>query len=397
MEKLVPVVQALSQTRNLDAVIAIVRQAARDLTGADGATFVLRDNGKCYYAEENAISPLWKGQRFPLETCISGWVMLNRRPAVIEDIYEDPRIPADAYRPTFVKSLAMVPIRMEDPVGAIGNYWAVNRLPTVEEVSVLQTLANFTSVAMENVELYAHLEEKIEALQKSNGELSSFAWAASHDLKTPLRAIHSLAEWIEEDCANGESGKAKEHLQALRQRVQRMNALLDSVLDYTQVESRSTQIQDEFADGNTLKDDILALVDLPPGFELTFAGAFDQVSVPRLAAQRIFSNLIGNAVKHHDRDSGTIEVDACRDGPNYRFSVRDDGPGIPAEYHAKIFEMFQTLKTRDTTGGSGMGLALVKKVVAAFGGAITVGPAPVRGAVFQFTLPAKMDRLKIPD
>jgi GAF domain-containing protein len=161
MERLVSVVQELSHARSLDEVMKIVRYAARDLTHADGATFVLRDNGYCYYAEENAIGPLWKGKRFPLETCISGWAMLNGRPAVIEDIYKDARIPHDAYRPTFVKSLVMVPIRRKNPIGAIGNYWARVRQPTEEEVAILQALADVTSVALENADLYAQLQGKI--------------------------------------------------------------------------------------------------------------------------------------------------------------------------------------------------------------------------------------------
>src|SRR5689334_23022439 len=98
MQHLVTVVQRLSLARNLETVMAIVRRAARELTGADGATFVLRDGDLCYYADEDAISPLWKGQRFPLDTCISGWAMLNRQPVLIEDIYADARIPHDAYR-----------------------------------------------------------------------------------------------------------------------------------------------------------------------------------------------------------------------------------------------------------------------------------------------------------
>lgn len=113
MEDLIGVVQQLSLARDVAAVTDIVRSAARSLTGADGATFVLRDGDQCFYAEEDAIAPLWKGQRFPMSACISGWVMLNGQPAVIDDIYADPRIPADAYRPTFVKSLAMVPVRRE--------------------------------------------------------------------------------------------------------------------------------------------------------------------------------------------------------------------------------------------------------------------------------------------
>ena len=165
--ELVGAIQRLSLARSVAEVQEIVRGAARRLTGADGATFVLRDGAQCHYVDEDAISPLWKGQRFPLEACISGWAMLNRRPAVIEDIYADERIPHDAYRPTFVKSLAMVPIRTRDPVGAIGNYWATQHRPTDQEVELLQALADSTAVAMENVRVYAELEqERLETLQR---------------------------------------------------------------------------------------------------------------------------------------------------------------------------------------------------------------------------------------
>jgi len=124
-----------------------VRAAARELCGADGATFVLRDGPYCYYADEDAISPLWKGQRFPLETCISGWAMLDGRAAAIENNDADERIPHAAYRPTFVRSLAMVPIRRIDPIGAIGNYWAEQHQPTEEEIELLQALADSTAVS----------------------------------------------------------------------------------------------------------------------------------------------------------------------------------------------------------------------------------------------------------
>jgi len=164
---LVSAIQELSLVRSVADVQAVVRVAARRLTGADGATFVLRDGDSCYYADEHAISPLWKGQRFPITSCISGWVMLNRRPAVIEDIYADDRIPHAAYRPTFVRSLAMVPIRTREPIGAIGTYWAVHHLPTEQEVELLQALADSTAVAMENVRAYQELEEaRMETLQR---------------------------------------------------------------------------------------------------------------------------------------------------------------------------------------------------------------------------------------
>jgi len=179
MERLIGAVQELLLARDLATIQRIVRTAARELTGADGATFVLRDNGYCYYADEDAISPLWKGRRFPIQTCISGWAMLNRKPAVIEDIYRDARIPHEAYRPTFVKSLAMVPIRTLDPVGAIGNYWAAIRQPSEQEVRLLQALADSTAVAMENQQVYQELEQRVEArtaeLQAANEEIRNLS------------------------------------------------------------------------------------------------------------------------------------------------------------------------------------------------------------------------------
>lgn len=185
MKALVETVQQLSLARDLNTIMDVVRHAARQLTGADGATFVLKDNDQCYYAEEDAISPLWKGQRFPLTSCISGWAMINRKAAVIEDIYVDPRIPHDAYRATFVKSLAMVPIRTMNPIGAIGNYWAEPHMPTRSEVFLLQSLADITSVSIENVYMY-------EEMRTQNKQLADVAFLQSHQLRAPVANIQGL-------------------------------------------------------------------------------------------------------------------------------------------------------------------------------------------------------------
>jgi DNA-binding CsgD family transcriptional regulator len=163
LDKLVAAVQELSLARTLDAVTEVVRRTARRLAGADGASFVLKDGDECHYADEDAIAPLWKGRRFPMHLCISGWVMLNRCPAVIPDIYADARIPVDAYRPTFVRSMVIVPIRTMAPVGAIGTYWAEHRQPSPWEVKALQALADSTAVALENVYLCEQLEGQAKA------------------------------------------------------------------------------------------------------------------------------------------------------------------------------------------------------------------------------------------
>jgi diguanylate cyclase (GGDEF)-like protein len=159
LASLLGAVQELSLARCVEDVQQVVRVAARELAGADGATFVLRDGDRCFYADEYAIAPLWKGQKFPLEACISGWAMLNRQSVAIEDIYADERIPHDAYRPTFVKSLVMVPIRRVDPLGAIGLYWASQHQATEKEIGLAQALADSTAVAMEHVRVLGELKE----------------------------------------------------------------------------------------------------------------------------------------------------------------------------------------------------------------------------------------------
>jgi GAF domain-containing protein len=147
-DRLADAIDRLSRARTLDQVMRIVRRSARDLSGADGVTFVLRDGDRCYYAEENAIAPLWKGKRFPLASCISGWVMTKRQPVAIPDVFADPRIPAPIYRSTFVRSMAMVPVRDGDPVAAIGAYWAEPHTATEDELTVLRVLADASALAL---------------------------------------------------------------------------------------------------------------------------------------------------------------------------------------------------------------------------------------------------------
>ncbi|MCX6402119.1 MAG: sensor domain-containing diguanylate cyclase [Propionibacteriales bacterium] len=162
VERLLLAIQHLSLAPDLDAVQAVVRTAARELADCDGATFVLRDGERCYYADEDAIEPLWKGLRFPLEACISGWAMLHGTHVVIPDIYADARIPFEAYRPTFVKSLVMMPVRSIDPIAAIGAYWAHEHTATDDEVALLQGLANAASVALDKVAVHGQLASAVE-------------------------------------------------------------------------------------------------------------------------------------------------------------------------------------------------------------------------------------------
>ncbi|WP_085832256.1 HD domain-containing phosphohydrolase [Clostridium merdae] len=176
MERLLQVVQQLSAAHDIHTVMNLVRHSVRDLTQADGATFVLREEDDCFYAQEDAIFPLWQGKRFPIQSCISGWVMLNRSPVIIEDVYSDPRIPIEAYKNTFVKSLAMVPIKTIEPIGAIGCYWAKQHYATPEQLKVLQVLADSATIALDNIHYQNIFAEKTKQLENAiDGTLLAIA------------------------------------------------------------------------------------------------------------------------------------------------------------------------------------------------------------------------------
>ena len=175
MTDFIEVIQKLSQARDMPTVQDTVRRAVCRLTAADGVTFVLCEGDECHFIDEEAVGPLFKGQRFPMSNCVSGWAMMNRRPAIIEDVCSDSRVPQDTYRRTFVKSLVVVPIRTIDPIGAIGIYWATRHRPTDDEVHLLQALADTTAVALENVRVITELEDRVKArtaeLEATNRQL----------------------------------------------------------------------------------------------------------------------------------------------------------------------------------------------------------------------------------
>lgn len=394
VEQLVSVVQELSLARDLETVMAIVRHAARDLTGADGATFVLRENGQCYYADEEAIAPLWKGRRFPMETCISGWAMLNRQAAVIEDIYVDDRIPHDAYRPTFVKSLAMVPIRARDPIGAIGNYWASRHRPTAQEVELLQALADTTAVALENVQAYSDLENRVQertaALELANKELESFSYAVSHDLRAPLRHVEGFSNALVEDCADELSDSARAHLERICRAVRRMDRLIEDLLGlsratqapiYKSEVNLSRMARDIAAELNTGSPD--RKVELVIGDDLIVIGDQRLLHV-------VVTNLLSNAWKFTGkRADARIEFTraASAEGED-TYCVRDNGAGFNMKYADRLFSVFQRLHSDKDFPGTGVGLATVQRIIRKHGGRIWAESSPGQGAAFYFTFPS---------
>jgi len=390
MEHLVGVVQALSQARDIATVTRITRDAARELTGADGATFVLRDGAQCYYADENAIAPLWKGKRFPLEACVSGWVMTHAEPATIPDIYDDPRVPTEAYRPTFVKSLAMVPIRREAPIGAIGNYWATPHSPTREEIAVLQALADTSSVALENARLYEELNARVDQLEvqgklvrEQRDSLEVFTHALAHDLKEPVRTVRAFSDMIVHHA--GSPDETQTYFEFVCKAADRMAMLVDTVFAYTQLHDPSRMTRTAVA-----MDKIIAGVRDNLGRLIAEHGAAVTADpLPRLQAHpvhigQVLQNLIANAITHNRRPV-TVHVSVEETEDHWQFRVRDNGVGVAPEDQLRIFQPFKRLNL--TEEGAGLGLSICHKIIDMHGGRIWCESGDGDGASFLFTLP----------
>lgn len=397
---LIDVVQRLSLARDLDSVVRIVRTAARELTGADGATVVLRDNGKCYYVEEDAISPLWKGLRFPMETCISGWTMLNKQAVAIEDIYQDPRIPHDAYRPTFVKSLAMVPIRTIDPIGAIGNYWASHHVATPEELKLLQSLADIAAVTFENVTLYSELEQRVKdrtaELQEANKSLEAYSHSISHDLRSPLRTIKGFVNILMEDLVEdlGEDAiRNHQHtVNRINNGVDRMDSLIEGLLSFAQLGKRKVVTSQV-----SMQQMVAELVEGVKGenpsrvFEFTI-GELPDIEADSVLIRQVWTNLLSNAAKYSGkRDVSVITVGSTEEEERIIYFVKDNGAGFDITSAEKLFGIFQRMHSVREFEGIGIGLSLARSIVEKHGGKIWAEAKVEEGATFYFSLPKGSD------
>lgn len=231
----------------------------------------------------------------------------------------------------------------------------------------------------------ADLRRSNEQLIRANAELDDFVYTASHDLRAPLTGIGSVVQWIlEDDRALAE--ESRKRLLIIRGRIQRMQRLLNDIRDYART-GRYSEPSGPLISAAELAAEVAATAHVPHGFSINYDSSLNSVLVQRVPLEQVLHNLVNNAIKHHDKPAGAVNISVARHGRWLRFSVRDDGPGIPEEYRESIFEMFKTLRPRDEVEGSGMGLALVRKIVTSMGGRCGVEPVAHRGANFWFEWP----------
>ncbi len=517
------IIKELSSARTRDNIISIIKKSARNLLGADGITFVLKENDHCHYVEEDSIEPLWKGKKFPLTDCLSGWAMLNKQIAIVDDVTTDPRAPADVYVSTFIKSLVIVPVNMQDPIAAIGFYWGRRYRPTDQEIELISTLADATARAIENVGLYNELEkivlertneltdlynnapcgyhsldsngmyvrvnetelkwlgytydelvgkkkfddlltdegkrvfalnfpvfkkqgwikdleydmvrkdgsilpvilsataimdengdylvsrstiidntERKQAeetmfqtqlkLESLNQELEAFVYSVSHDLRAPLRAIDGFARILTEDYQHVLDAEGQRLCKIINDNAAKMAQLIDGLLALSRFGRAA--INYATVDMHELAQSVFhEIMEANPDKKIHFkTGKLPQACCDKLLIRQVLFNLLSNAVKFtRNKENPIIEIKARQTDTENIYTVIDNGSGFNPEYSNKLFKVFQRLHKHDEFEGTGVGLAIVQRIISRHGGRVWAESELNKGSSFYFTIPKKVN------
>ncbi len=223
--------------------------------------------------------------------------------------------------------------------------------------------------------------------QKKNRELDQFSYIVTHDLKAPLRAAKNLLDWITEDVKINCSAETQNSITTLANRLNYMDRLITDILNYSR--TGKTDLEKEHVDTNELVAEVISNLDIHHRFKIHVEENLPKIHAPRIYVQQVFMNLISNAAKYHDKQNGVIEIRYTVHHGHVEFSVSDDGPGIDPKYHGKIFELFQTLNVKESNDGTGVGLAIVKKIVTDIKGKIKVESQVNKGSKFIVEWPHK--------
>jgi signal transduction histidine kinase len=400
LERLNTVGRTIASELDHRKLAQVVIDAATELTGAQfGAFFhnVTDDRIESYmvYAVSGLPRDAFAKLALPRNTAILAPVFLGHTSVRAADVTQDPRygknyphkgVPEG--HPT-VRSYLAVPVVSRDgsPIGGLFfGHAKIGAFSDGAERTAVE-LAAHAATAMDNARLYDEARRLIANLEKANAELDQFAYAASHDLRAPLRGISNLASWIDEDLPETTAPTTKEHLRLLKVRAARMDRLIQGLLELARI-GRARQ-KPARVDVTELLHETIELANPREEARIMMIGEMPMLVTERAALQQVFQHLIGNALQHAGRDDVVVRISAIDRGDEWELAISDNGVGIPREHQARVWQLFQTLQSRDIVESTGIGLAIVRKQVESNGGRVWIDPTTTTGATLRFTWPKR--------
>jgi signal transduction histidine kinase len=399
-ERLNALGRTITAELDLSRLAQTVVDAATELTGAEiAALFYNIEEGRIgselSYAVSGTSRELFSRLPLPRNTALLAPALLGQSSLRLADVTSDPRhaknyphrgVP-DGHPP--VRSYLAVPVVSRNGTaigGLLLGHASVDAFTERAEHTATE-LAAYAATAMDNARIYGGAQRLIAQLEKANAELDQFAYAASHDLRAPLRGITNLATWIDEDLPEATDAAIKDQLRMLKSRAARMDRLIQGLLELARVGRARQPV--ERIDVTGLLHETIEQVNAHEASRIMMIGELPTLVGERAALQQVFLHLIGNALQHAGRDDVVVRISAIDRGDDWEFTVADNGAGIPVEHHARVWQLFQTLQPHDTSETTGIGLAIVRKQVERHGGRVWIDPAVTAGAAIRMTWPKR--------
>ncbi|MHA6249853.1 sensor histidine kinase [Pontibacter sp. CAU 1760] len=318
------------------------------------------------------------------------YTILQKSLLEVQDTLHDKRFQHNQFvvNAPYIRFYASIPL-ISTSGHRLGTLCVMDVVPkrlTPEQRSALGVLSRQVVTRMELRLKQKQLEEEKQQLRVMNEKLDKFAQMVSHDLKEPIMNISTLVDWLQENLAQKDYASLADNLDLIQDRASAMQALVDGLLQYAMV--HVSELLKETVDVRQMVQELIKKYGSSSRITAHIGPALPVLTTDSILLQQVFANLISNVFKYHHRADGNIWIEVEENTHTYTFCVRDDGPGIPEQYHEKVFNLFERLlRDVDRTPGSGIGLATVKKIVEDMGGRIWIETPPGGGTSFLFTWP----------
>jgi len=414
VDYLLQATRAITQQLDFNALLSTILQAVMERLGAKtGYLLIVENDNLQAVARGNKLDQVEVelSNDHSIDTGNLSWAVVNyvSRTAemlVLENACTEGDFITDSVVQTQqLKSILCIPLLKQQKV--LGILYLENNLInsvfTREQIELTRLLTAQAAIALQNTQLIKNMrlsqnkieilnkdleqrvQERTEELNRANQELKNFAYVVSHDLKAPLRAINQLSAWLAEDYADAFDEDGLEQMALLRDRVKRMHEMIDGILQYSRV-GRIKETE-ENVDIAQLIEEVIHLISPPETIKISIQSHLPVIKTEKLRIYQVFQNLLDNAVKYNDKEQGRIDVSCIEQQQYWQFCIADNGSGIDKKYQQKVFQLFQTLKPKDQSNSSGIGLSLIEKIVNNWGGKIRIESETGKGCAFIFTIP----------